>query len=618
MNRQRRETIVDKTFRVLFVCGGNSCRSQMAEGFLRSLADDEVLVASAGLTAEGVNPRALEVMKEVDIDISEQTSKTIADLGAQTFDLVVTLCEPAREYCVAYIGPDSSSDAVEKNPVLGGDPYRLHWAIRDPAKATGSDAEILAAFQHARDEVQRRVRSLVEEGYLSTFREERTRLQKALDSLGDGLLIHDDQRRICEFNRAAERITGFTREEVLGRDCHEVFGPHGFCGGQCDFLAGKPRPFDKRERDIAFVTKDGVDRKIKMVVSTMEVGEDRPDQVVATIRDVTEVTSLRNRTKAVRSLHGMVAVSSAMQDVFETIRLVSTSDYPTLIFGESGTGKELTAHAIHNESRRNGGPFVPVNCGALPENILESELFGHVRGAFTGAVRDKKGRFELAHRGTLFLDEVGELSPAFQVKLLRVLQEKSFEKVGGEKSITVDVRIISATNRDLEKMLTEGTFREDLYYRLCVVPVTIPPLRDRREDIPFLAEQILGQISEETGREIHAISDSALELLMGHPWPGNVRELINALQFATVRSTGTKVELKHLPPSITRRAGHFASPVGLRSGSDEPKKRRNLKLTTEAVKQALAEAGGNKVRAAKLLGVGRATLYRFLGANPID
>ena len=598
----------------------------MSVGFLRGLADDQVQVASAGLTAEGVNPRAIEVMKEVGIDISRQTSKTISDLGAQTFDLVVTLCEPAREYCVAYVqssrdGDDSGSDAVEKNPVLAGAPYRLHWGIPDPAKATGSDSEILAAFRKARDEIQRRVKSLVDEGYLATFREERTRLQKTLDSLEDGLLIHDDQKRICEFNRAAERITGFTREEVLGRDCHEVFAPHGFCGGQCDFLAGKPTPFDKRERKISFVTKDGADRNLKMVVSTMESTEDRPDQVVAMIRDETEVTTLRNRTKAVRSLHGMVAVSSVMQEVFETIRLVATSDYPTLILGESGTGKELTAHAIHNESRRKGGPFVPVNCGALPENILESELFGHVRGAFTGAVREKKGRFELAHKGTLFLDEVGELSPAFQVKLLRVLQEKNFEKVGGEKSISVDVRIISATNRNLETMLAEGTFREDLYYRLCVVPITIPPLRDRREDIPFLAEQILAQISEEMGRKINSISDTALDLLMGHPWPGNVRELINALQFASVRSTGKRVQRKHLPPNISHRTSVFGSTVGFGGaapGVGEPKKRRNLKLTTEAVKQALDESGGNKVRAAKLLGVGRATLYRFLGANPID
>ena len=597
----------------------------MAEGFLRSTGDDQLHVASAGLTAEGVNPRTIEVMDEAGVDISQQTSNSIAELGTATFDLVVTLCEPAREYCVAYIPPQaadvSSNAAAEKNPVLVGDPYRLHWAIPDPAKATGDSVEILAAFRNARNEVERRVNGLVEEGYLATFREERVRLQKALDTLEDGLLMHDDQKRITVFNRAAEKITGFKREEVLGRDCHEVFGPHGFCGGQCDFSHGQPLPFDRRERDVPFVTRDGEDRQIKMVVSTVGGGAGTARQVVATIRDQTEVTSLRTRSKVARSLHGMVAVSSAMQEVFETIRLVASSDYPTLILGDSGTGKELIAHAIHNESRRKGGPFVPVNCGALPENILESELFGHVRGAFTGAVRDKKGRFELAHGGTLFLDEVGELSPAFQVKLLRVLQEKSFEKVGGEKSISVDVRIISATNRDLEKMLAAGTFREDLYYRLCVVPITLPPLRDRKEDIPFLAEQILRQISNESGREIHSISDGALELLMGHTWPGNVRELINALQYASVRSTGSEVQRSHLPPSISSHPGAFVPSSGFHT-ADTPigaaKKRRNLKLTVESVRNALDEAGGNKVRAAKLLGVGRATLYRFLNANSVD
>jgi transcriptional regulator with GAF, ATPase, and Fis domain len=339
--------------------------------------------------------------------------------------------------------------------------------------------------------------------------------------------------------------------------------------------------------------------------------------VIATIRDDTEVDELRWRLATRRSFHGMVGISPPMQEVFETVRQAAAADYPVLISGESGTGKELVANAIHNESRRQGGPFVPVSCGALPETILESELFGHVRGAFTGAVRDKKGRFELADGGTLFLDEVGELSPAMQVKLLRVLQEKRFEKVGGEKTIQVDVRIVAATNRDLRQMVRQGTFREDLFYRLCVVPLRLPALRDRREDIPFLVEQVLETIRQESGKAIRGVADEAMDLLVAHRWPGNVRELINALQYASVRCTGDTIRPSHLPPEVRREPdalGPAASPPPSQPPPDRPGPRG--KLDRAKVDDALQRAGGNKVRAARLLGVGRATLYRFLRREP--
>jgi transcriptional regulator with PAS, ATPase and Fis domain len=287
-----------------------------------------------------------------------------------------------------------------------------------------------------------------------------------------------------------------------------------------------------------------------------------------------------------------------------------------LITGESGTGKELVAAAIHNESGRGAGSLVPLNCGALPENILESELFGHVRGAFTGAIRDKKGRFELADGGTLFLDEIGELSLPVQVKLLRVLEEKKFERVGGEKPISVDVRIISATNRDLREMVSEGRFREDLFYRLCVVPIKLPPLRDRREDFPYLVEHVLDRIRRESGKTVVSVSNAALDCLLAHRWPGNIRELINALQFASVRCTGEVIWPQHLPPEVRRTENERKPPAVSHtetSGvSGRPSKRGRAKLTPESVKNALSETGGNKVKAAQLLGVGRATLYRYL------
>jgi transcriptional regulator with GAF, ATPase, and Fis domain len=311
--------------------------------------------------------------------------------------------------------------------------------------------------------------------------------------------------------------------------------------------------------------------------------------------------------------HGLVARSTALRAVFRAVRQVALSDYPVLVTGESGTGKELVAAAIHAESRRAGGPFVPINCGALPEAILESELLGHVRGAFTGAIRDKKGRFELAHGGTLFLDEVGELTPAFQVKLLRVLQTKTFERVGGERSVTADVRIISATNRDLRALVRQGAFREDLFYRLCVVPIVLPPLRERPEDILPIAEDALRFIRAETDRPALALAEATRRALLAAPWPGNVRQLISALQYAAVHGPGAVIEPGHLPPEVRwpvspDDAGANGGPP--RRPSDE--RGRPRKLDVPAVEQALAETDGNKARAARALGVSRATLYRFL------
>jgi sigma-54 dependent transcriptional regulator, acetoin dehydrogenase operon transcriptional activator AcoR len=345
----------------------------------------------------------------------------------------------------------------------------------------------------------------------------------------------------------------------------------------------------------------------------------------ASVRDSTRLNDLNDWRDAQRCFYGMTGISRVSKEIFETIRAVGPSDYPVLISGESGTGKELVAAALHDESRRKSGPFVPVNCGALPENILESELFGHVRGAFSGAIRDRKGRFELAHKGTIFLDEVGELSPRMQVSLLRVLQHSAFERVGGETSIAVDNRIIAATNRDLRAMVETGAFREDLFYRLCVIPLDLPPLRERREDIPYIMASVLEKVQTETGKEMRFVSDDAMYLLKHYPWPGNIRELINSLQFASIRCPGDVVLADHLPQEIQKSHGspkaspRYGSPTGpIFASVDPPGKRRHRKLTPETVQQALVQSEGNKLRAATLLGVGRATLYRFLHETPID
>ena len=319
--------------------------------------------------------------------------------------------------------------------------------------------------------------------------------------------------------------------------------------------------------------------------------------------DSAELSHLRRRLKTEQSFAGIVGRDAKMLELFGTIREVAEVHIPVLIQGESGTGKELVAAAIHNEGPLADKPFVAVNCGALPEGVLESELFGHVKGAFTGAVGDRKGRFELADGGTIFLDEIGELPGATQVKLLRVLQEGTFQRVGGEESIKVDIRVISATNKNLAEEVAAGRFREDLFYRLCVVPVYLPPLRERRNDIPLLAENLLKRALKEMDREDVILSPETVGVMMDYDWPGNVRELENALQYALIKCRDNLLLPEYLPSKILKTYAPRHS---------YPKKQRKRKLDAETVWRTLDETGGNKVETALRLGVSRATLYRFL------
>ena len=431
----------------------------------------------------------------------------------------------------------------------------------------------------------------------------RDNLESVLDNLKEGIIAHDMDRRIFFFNTEAERITGYQREEVLGRDCHEAFGSP-FCGERCVFCEHPPNLAAKSEYTININTKSGEQRRIEMTVTSMRDADDQYTGVLTSFRDITDIFSLKERAGELTSFGNIIGQDSKMIAIFKQIKDVADYDYPVHIAGETGTGKELVAAAIHNESRRGGAPFVPINCGALPEGLIESELFGHVKGAFTGALRDKKGRFELASGGSVFLDEVTELSNNMQAKILRFLQEGQFERVGGEQTLTVDVRVISATNKNLKDAVKRGKFREDLYYRLNVIPIHLPPLRERKIDIQLLSEHFLQEARKRYGKKKLQISSKAMSLMLDYRWPGNVRELQNAIQFAIVKSNGRVIAADDLPLEL-----RDLENICLRRGPSR-------KLDVDSVRTALERTGGNKVKAAKLLGVGRATLYRFLNDHP--
>ena len=311
----------------------------------------------------------------------------------------------------------------------------------------------------------------------------------------------------------------------------------------------------------------------------------------------------------------LIGKGHRMQQLFELIRTVAKSNATILIQGETGTGKELVARAVHAESLRHKGPFVSLNCAALPETLLESELFGHEKGSFTGAIAQKKGKFELAHNGTIFLDEIGDISPNVQLHLLRVIQEKEFTRVGGNETIKVDARVVTSTNRDLQKRVAEGQFREDLYYRLNVVVIQLPPLRERTEDIPFLARYFLRKYNQENRKDIRDFSPEVLEFLMKHPWPGNVRELENAVEHSVVVAQGDTIKMEFLPAALRKMPARMIdsggpSPTGNNNTLDEIEKQHILNV--------LAETDWNHTQAAQKLGISRSTLHRKIAQHNIN
>ena len=425
-------------------------------------------------------------------------------------------------------------------------------------------------------------------------------LQSILNSIAEGVLTIDTSWRITSFNPAAENITGYKKKQVLGKPCNVVLESH-MCSEECPLR----KTIDTGETitNIETHIMDAKGKKIPVSVNTALLKDERGTIIggVETFRDLSKIKQLANELQGQYSFSNIVGKNPAMQRIYEIIDTVSATNSTVLILGETGTGKDLVAKAIHYNSPRLKEPFIKVSCAALPETLLESELFGYIRGAFTGAIHDKPGRFQLAHGGTIFLDEIGDLSPSVQVKLLRILEEQHFEPLGATKPIQVDVRIIAATNRNLETGIKEGWFREDLYYRLHVVPITLPPLRQRKDDIPLLINYFIGKNNEKTGKNIASVSRTVLELMTDHPWTGNVRQLEHAIEYAFIHCKGHVIQLHHLPEQIRS----FGKKERLldegRSLADAEK---------NIIEHALQQNGYHRIKTARSLKISRTTLWR--------
>lgn len=435
--------------------------------------------------------------------------------------------------------------------------------------------------------------------------------QTILESISDGVFTVDHDWRVTSFNRAAEEITGIPREEAIGKRCCEVFRAS-MCETECALRqtmdSGKPI-INKS----AFIV-DANGRRIPISVSTALLRDPRGDISggVETFRDLSLVEELRKEIEQRYEVGDMVSRSASMRKLFDVLPQVAASDASVVIEGETGTGKELLARALHNLSPRRNQAFVALNCGALPDTLLESELFGYKAGAFTGADKDKPGRFARAEGGSLFLDEIGDVSAALQVRLLRVLQEKTYEPLGGTQSIKTDVRVIAATNKSLAELVKDGQFRQDLYYRINVVRLELPPLRKRKEDIPLLVDRFIRRFNQTQGRAVAGVSPEAMALLMAHDYPGNVRELENIIEHAFVICPDEIIGARCLPESLAVKHAPAITLVG--PGFDSTVKAAQA----QAIMDAVERCGGNRNEAAKALGMHKSTLFRKIRALGIS
>ena len=423
-----------------------------------------------------------------------------------------------------------------------------------------------------------------------------------LDSIADGVFTIDLDWNVVTFNAAAEKITGIGRKQAVGRKCFDVLRAN-VCQGSCPL------------RKTIKTGKENIDLKVNIMNSkgnvipvsiTTAVLKGRRNKIIGgveTFRDLSAIERLRKEISRQYTLEDIISKNHEILKILDLLPDIARSESSVLIQGPSGTGKELIARAVHNLSNRKRGPFVAVNCAAIPETLLESELFGYVKGAFTDAKKNKPGRYAMAEGGTLLLDEIGDVPPAIQVKLLRVLQEGEYEPLGSSRTVKADARIITASNKDLKRLVDEGRFREDLYYRINVVKITLPALRSRREDIPLLIEHFINIFNIRTGKNITGIAPGAYDVLMRHDYPGNVRELENIVEHAFVLCHGGKIDVGCLPEDVVASSKKA-------EGTDAPIGDFLQDAEARAILNVLRKNAGSRVKTAKELGVDKSTLWR--------
>jgi PAS domain S-box-containing protein len=425
--------------------------------------------------------------------------------------------------------------------------------------------------------------------------------QVILDSVADGVFTVDRQWRVTSFNRAAEEITGVSREEAMGQRCCDVFRAS-ICEAGCALRHTLETGENLVNKQVFIIDTNGTKRPVTISTAILRDGDGRVVGGVETFRDLSHVEQLRKELEGRFELNDIIGRSRPMRDLFEILPAIAASESTVVIHGASGTGKELFARAIHELSSRREKRFVAINCGALPDTLLESELFGHVAGAFTDARRDRPGRFAHAEGGTIFLDEIGDISLAMQVRLLRVLQDHVYEPLGSVESVRADVRVIAATHRDLSRMVEDGSFREDLFYRINVMKLELPSLKQRREDIPLLIDHFVGRFNRLQNKDVVGVSDEVLSTLMTYDFPGNARELENIIEHAFVLCSGGLIETRHLPPEISH--GSEVPAVEARGGMTL------REMETLQITLALHRHGGNRTAAAQELGIHPSTLFR--------
>ena len=423
-----------------------------------------------------------------------------------------------------------------------------------------------------------------------------------LDSIADGVFTIDNEKNVTSFNKAAEKITGISKEHAIGQKCFDVLHAN-ICQTAC--VLEKTLKTGKEIIDLPIIVINSEGKTIPVSISTAVLKDKKGEIIggVETFRDLSSIEELRKEISKRYTFEDIISKNHEIQKIFDVLPDIAESDSTVLIQGASGSGKELFARAIHNLSHRKEKPYIIVNCGALPDTLLESELFGYLKGAFTDAKGDKPGRFALAEKGTLFLDEIAELSTALQVKLLRVLQQKEYEPLGATFPIKANVRIIAATNQELSQLLARGTFREDLYYRLNVIKIELPPLAERREDIPLLVDHFINQFNLKKGKKIIGMPHHVLNVLMKYEFPGNVRELENIIEHAFVLCHGSQIEIEHLPKEFIEKFEEDKT-------SNKKSAGRLKEAENVLIIDALKRYAGNRSKAAEELGIDKSTLWR--------